>query len=375
MAQSNAKVTRRNDVVPGDGQDNPPDGSTSKISWSDPDKVNWGDALQSALLKIGEDLGRVGPLKDRPTAGPNSPVWWLVTDEPSSPYLTYNDGSVWAPLNQFGSGAEVGANPQDTITASGPVGYTAGGDRDVHTQTDLTIANTTGSDATEDVTVTLYDGTGTGGTQLLTETQSVTVTANSSTTVTFIATEVSLNGDYYLDIGYSGSTLATASDGVAERTEGATYQLLDVLDGEGQLRDTRRMDPVMTIDPLTGEVSFPNGTTSGASGSEDIHYEPGHTQIPDGQDDVEYHRLVPPSGGTVTITSMQFNQQGGGSSSSCTLDVYDVGAGSVVNQITLGSADRSTYTAGQGNTVLVRISNSTGSDVDAAPTIDGYIDT
>ncbi|MDT3434681.1 hypothetical protein [Haloarcula sp. 1CSR25-25] len=108
---------------------------------------------------------------------------------------------------------------------------------------------------------------------------------------------------------------------------------------------------------------------------ERIHYEPGHTEIPDGQDDVEYHRIVPPSDGTVTITAMQFRQQGGGSSSNCTLDVYDAGVATVVTQITLGSADRATYTAEQGNTVLVRMSNATGGPIDAAPTIDGYIDT
>jgi len=123
------------------------------------------------------------------------------------------------------------------------------------------------------------------------------------------------------------------------------------------------------------QPSAGTGLTSGFDIQERVHYEPGHTLIPNGQDDVEYHRLVPPSGGTVTITSMQFNQQGGGSSSSCTLDVYDVGASTVVNQITLGQRDDTTYTATQGNTVLVRMSNSTGSDVDAAPTIDGYIDT
>ncbi|WP_435075278.1 hypothetical protein [Halorubrum sp. HHNYT27] len=106
---------------------------------------------------------------------------------------------------------------------------------------------------------------------------------------------------------------------------------------------------------------------------ERVHYEPGHTEIPDGQDDVEYHRLVPPTGGTVTITTMQFREQGGGSSTSVTLDVYDVDASAVVNQITLGSADRTTHTAGQGNTVLVRMSNSTGGVMNAAPTIDGYI--
>lgn len=115
------------------------------------------------------------------------------------------------------------------------------------------------------------------------------------------------------------------------------------------------------------------GLTSGFDIQERVHYEPGHTEVPDGQSNVEYHRLVPPTGGTVTITTMQFRQQGGGSSASVTLDVYDEGAAVVVNQITLGSVDRTPYTAGQGNIVLVRMSNSTGDAVNAAPTIDGYI--
>jgi len=267
MAESDAKVTRRNDVVPGDGQDEPADGSTSTITWSDPNKVNYADALQHALLRMGEDLGRVGPLSERPSAGSDEPVWWLVTGEPASPYWTYNDGSSWVLMDQFADGVEVGADAQDTIVASGPVSFSGSADRDLHIQTDLTIQNTTGSSATEDVTVTLYDGVDANGTQLLTETTSVSVNATSSTTETFIATEQQLDtGDYYLDITYSGSTLETATDGVAEQTRGATYAWDEDADGTGRLRDTRRGVTILTVDPIDGTIDLQNNATNVTNG-------------------------------------------------------------------------------------------------------------
>lgn len=269
---SDPVITRRGDVVPGDKQDQPVDGSTSTVSFSDGTSVNWWDACQHALLRMADDLGRVGPLNDRPNAGSDQPVWWLVTGEASSPYWTYNDGSSWLKADQFLDGPEWGANPGDSVVASGSVTYSAGAGRDVHVQTDLTVENTSGSSATEDVTVTLYDGTGTGGTQLLTETQSVTVSANSTTTATFIATEEQLDGgDYHIDVSFSGSTLATASDGLVEETAGATYRWDDAADGTARLRDTRQGTTILTVDPLSGTIDLQGNainTTEGLASGE-----------------------------------------------------------------------------------------------------------
>lgn len=169
----------------------------------------------------------------------------------------------------------------------------------------------------------------------------------------------------------NGSLHPSAGDGLVDNSGAFDIEPADFagagLEDDGS--DNLRVAAALAGTGLTG------GAGSALNIQERVHYEPGHTEIADGQDDVEYHRIVPPAGGTVTITAMQFNQQGGGTSSSATLDVYDADAASLINQITLGDTDRSTYTANAaGNTVLVRMSNSTGSTVDASPIIDGYID-
>lgn len=146
-------------------------------------------------------------------------------------------------------------------------------------------------------------------------------------------------------------------------------------DASDYVRDVRPAAEVRALAGGTaaGGLSY-NSSNENLFVSERVHYEPGHTEIPAGQSDVEYHRIVPPAGDAVTITTVQFRQQGGGSVANCTVDVYDAGAGSELVSVAVGNADRGTYSAADGNVVLVRISNSSGGTVNAAPTVDGYIE-
>lgn len=113
-------------------------------------------------------------------------------------------------------------------------------------------------------------------------------------------------------------------------------------------------------------------TQLGSTGAvETIRYEPGHTLWTDGLTDVEVKRIVPPSGTAAHISAIAFRQKGGGSSANVSVDIYDAGAASELVQVTLGSADRTGYTAGTDNTVLLRISNSSGSDVNGEPIVRG----
>jgi hypothetical protein len=263
---SDPVITRRGDVVPGDKQDQPADGQTSTVSFTDGTAVNWWDACQHAFIRMAADLGRVGPLQERPSAGSDNPVWWLVTDGDAGPFWTYNDGSQWIVMDQWPDGITVGEDPTETVSgASASLGFKGNAQRDVHLQTDLVVSNPSGSPATEDVTVTLYDGTDNTGTELATETKtSGSVDAGSTASLTFIASEEQLDdGDYFLEVTFSGSTLEV--DTLDEKTAGATYRFEETADGTGQVTDTRRSDPVLTIDPLTGAVDFPNGATGTSS--------------------------------------------------------------------------------------------------------------
>lgn len=150
-----------------------------------------------------------------------------------------------------------GTDPRDTITeTTSPTSFTysADGGRDIHIQTDVTIANSTTASVTESVTVKLYDGVDTTGTVILKEGISVTVAANSSKVVTFIATEHELdNGDYHIDISTSGTTLAINQ--TDEHTKGATLTLGQNATGDVYLRDQDGVDRlrVNSVGPIEFE--------------------------------------------------------------------------------------------------------------------------
>lgn len=107
---------------------------------------------------------------------------------------------------------------------------------------------------------------------------------------------------------------------------------------------------------------------------ERINYEPGHTEWEDALSDEEVKRIVPPSGTAVVIETLAFRQKGGGTDANVSVTLYDDGAASQLASVTLGSDDRTGYTAGSGNTVLVRVSNSSGANVDAEPIVRGHIE-
>lgn len=114
-------ITRRGDVVPGDKQEQPADGSTSTVTFTDGTDVNWGDAVQHALLRMADDLGQVGTLANRPTAGSDEPIWWLVTDGGANDlaaYLSYNDGSEWHVVGDIAYRGEVSSVITSTYNIS-----------------------------------------------------------------------------------------------------------------------------------------------------------------------------------------------------------------------------------------------------------------
>lgn len=159
----------------------------------------------------------------------------------------------------FEQGLQVGADDGDLTESDSPASFTftAGDGRDIHGQTDVTISNSSGASATEDVTVELYDGTDTTGTLLLDETKSVSVADGGSAAETFITTDKNLDGgDYHISITTSGSDLSI--DETVERASGLIYSYIEQDDGTHELINRYTGTAVFSVDPVTDEIAFPN---------------------------------------------------------------------------------------------------------------------
>lgn len=102
-------------------------------------------------------------------------------------------------------------------------------------------------------------------------------------------------------------------------------------------------------------------------------YDPGMTNWADGLSNEEINRIALQSGETLVVNRIEFRQKGGGSSASASIDVRDTGAGSTVGSANLGSTTKDPGSSGSGNTVIVRLNNSTGGAIKAAPRVEGWI--
>lgn len=203
---------------------------------------------------------------------------WRVSHEDGELAYTFYDDSAASVLDGLtvGSGGVVrvpngsftqGRNPATTITeTTTPKSFNFTGDdtRDIHDQTDVTISNSSGASATEDITVDLYDGTDTTGTLLVSETQSITVADTASTTATFIAGDLELdNGTYHLEVTQSGTALTI--DQTDESTKGATYEFGQSVVGDFYLRNQDGTD-ILTADAITEDVFFSGATVDFGGG-------------------------------------------------------------------------------------------------------------
>lgn len=106
---------------------------------------------------------------------------------------------------------------------------------------------------------------------------------------------------------------------------------------------------------------------------EPFSYETGHASWNDGLSNEEVHRIALQSGETLDIERIEFRQKGGGSSTNASIDVYDVGATSAIGSVNLGSTAKDVGTSNSGNTVIIRLTNSIGSVVEASVRVTGYI--
>ncbi len=116
------------------------------------------------------------------------------------------------------------------------------------------------------------------------------------------------------------------------------------------------------------------GITDTELGVESFSYDPGMTQFGDTSgNNKEINRIVLQSGETLVVERIELRQLGGGSNSNVTLDVRDVTGSTTIGSQTMGGTTKDPGSSGTANTVIIRISNSTGGAVDVSPRVQGYI--
>lgn len=161
----------------------------------------------------------------------------------------------------FPSGLRVGEEDEDDITeTASPTGFTfeAAFGRDIWLEADVTVSNDSGADATEDVTLTLYDGTDSSGTQVATDTQSSgTIADGGSTTLTLLTTDQTLDdGDYFVEVTTSGTDLSV--DEVVVKTDALQWSFVERGDGTLDLVNRYTGSKIFSVDPSTDEIAFLN---------------------------------------------------------------------------------------------------------------------
>lgn len=122
----------------------------------------------------------------------------------------------------------------------------------------------------------------------------------------------------------------------------------------------------------SGKITI--SASGGGAAGDPVSFTPGMTQYQPGLSSVEIGRTVLQSGESLVVERIEFRQKGGGSSTNASIDVYDATAATAIGSQTLGGTTKDAGTSGTGNTILFRLSNNTGSAIDAAPQISGRIE-
>jgi hypothetical protein len=120
-------------------------------------------------------------------------------------------------------------------------------------------------------------------------------------------------------------------------------------------------------DPSTGD-------TRPVGSNEDIFsYNPGMVQWASGLSNEEIGRIELNDGEELVVERIEFEQKGGGSSTNASVSVYDMTASTELGSQTLGGVSKDVGRTGTGNTIIIRITQSTGSIINAEPIVSGYI--
>jgi hypothetical protein len=182
-----------------------------------------------------------------------------------------------------------------------------------------------------------------------------------------VATELNTHGQEHLDLDGHGDAFH-AVQYVKSLAGGNGIDPSSIGDGDTlSVTWSDASDLTSGGDIDTGAVSEPELNVDSFS------YDPGITEFESGLSNEEINRTVLQSGEQLVVERVEFRQKGGGSSTSASIDVVEVGASVTTATAGLGVTKKDVGTTAQAETVLIQVSNSTGSTINAAPRVQGYI--
>ena len=127
-------------------------------------------------------------------------------------------------------------------------------------------------------------------------------------------------------------------------------------------------------DEGTNQFGIASGGVSDTElGVDAFVYDPGMTEFEDGLSDESINRLELLSNESLVIERIEFRQKGGGSSSSASIAVFDANNGNTMVAQNLGGTTKDSGISGVNSTIVITVTNSTGSTITAAPRVQGYI--
>ncbi len=110
------------------------------------------------------------------------------------------------------------------------------------------------------------------------------------------------------------------------------------------------------------------------AGAEIVALSMGHGEIADGLANEEIHRFQLQAGETFTLQRIELQLKGGGTNVNVSVDVYDDDDSSVIDSVTAGLVSKTGGASLVASLILVRLSNSSGGDVNGTIIVHGKIE-
>jgi len=127
-------------------------------------------------------------------------------------------------------------------------------------------------------------------------------------------------------------------------------------------------------DEATNQFGIANdGVTDTELGVDSFSYDPGMTEWANGLTNDEVNRIALQFDEQLVIERVEFRQKGGGNSSDASIDIYNPFTASRLAKTTLGQTVKDPGVSGAQETLIIRLTNKTGSKITAAPRVQGYI--
>jgi hypothetical protein len=162
---------------------------------------------------------------------------------------------------------------------------------------------------------------------------------------------------------------ATARTGIASLSGGTGIDPTNIGDGDTlstAWSDAADLDSAGSIAP--GRVSEEELTVHPFS------YDPGMQSVSNGTSNSEVNRIALQSGESLVVERLELREQGGGSITiGVSLDVYNPTQSTVLGTVNVNNTKKNIGRSSTGDTLTMRLTNSTASAIDVAPRVQGYI--